>query len=330
MGGVRVISNQPRGRRQTAIRLFAREFYESSLPDGGQGEYDPRFVVTKLGAKVNRMYVAGVIERLEKRDTERGPMFSGAVRDPTGLHLWSVGSFRPELHIEMEELVARFEGGDRFLMACIGKSNHYTTEDGGFRCRMQMEDYAIIDRETYAGWLVETSHHTMRRIDALSKAQSAESTDANSLREAGVPKDLIDGLGLSMNHYGEWDPEGYKVGVLQALSAAEGRVVSFEEHEANDMTNSDDEPQENTPEPEVQEEATESEPTPSGGGDLESAVLEIISQHAGAEGIDYDTIMKHCAQRGFTDEDTIEDTIYALRDDKCEIMEPRFGWFKPM
>ena len=30
-----------------------------------------------------------------------------------------------------------------------------------------------------------------------------------------------------MNHYGEWDPEGYKVGVLQALSAAEGRVVSL-------------------------------------------------------------------------------------------------------
>ena len=56
-----MISNQPRGRRQSAVRLFAREFYESSLPDGGQGEYDPKFVVTKLGAKVNRMYVAGVI-----------------------------------------------------------------------------------------------------------------------------------------------------------------------------------------------------------------------------------------------------------------------------
>ena len=31
-----------------------------------------------------------------------------------------------------------------------------------------------------------------------------------------------------------------------------------------------------------------------------------------------------------TDEDAIEDTIHALRDDKCEIMEPRFGWFKPL
>tara|TARA_B000000441_G_scaffold128347_1_gene109015 strand:- start:469 stop:1161 length:693 start_codon:yes stop_codon:yes gene_type:complete len=230
----------------------------------------------------------------------------------------------------MEELVAKFEGGDRFLMACIGKSNHYTTEDGGFRCRMQMEDYAIIDRETYASWLVETAHHTMRRIDALNKAQSAESTDANSLRDAGVEKDLIDGLGLAMNHYGEWDPEGYKVGVLQALSAAEGRVVSFEEHEAIDASEVSNEPQEKDPSSEVQEKATESVPTPPMGGDIESTVLEIIAQHAGAEGIDYDSIMKHCAQRGFTDEDAIEDTIYGLRDDKCEIMEPRFGWFKPM
>jgi RPA family protein len=321
-----MMGNQQRSRRQTATRLFAREFYESSLPDGGQGEYDPRFIVTKLGARVNRMFVAGLIERLERRDTERGPMFSGAVRDPTGLHLWSVGSFRPELHIEMEELVARFEGGDRFLMACIGKSNHYTTEDGGFRCRMQMEDYAIIDREVYATWLVETANHTMRRIDALGKAQSAETTDSNALRDAGVPGDLIDGLGLAMNHYGDWDAEGYKVGVLQALSAAEGRVISFEEHEAS--SSASEEPV--TENKDVEAESNDSSSPSVGDLDIETVVLEIIGEHAGAEGIDYDSIMKHCAQRGLSDEDSIEDVLYSLRDDKCEIMEPRFGWFKLM
>ncbi|MEE2748122.1 MAG: hypothetical protein VX473_06630 [Candidatus Thermoplasmatota archaeon] len=323
-----MIGNQQRSRRQTAIRLFAREFYESSLPDGGQGEYDPRYIVTKLGARVNRMFVCGVVERLERRDTERGPMFSGAVRDPTGLHLWSVGSFRPELHIEMEELVARFEGGDRFLMACIGKSNHYTTEDGGFRCRMQMEDYSIIDREVYANWLIETANHTMRRIDALGKAQSSESTDSNALRDAGVPADLIDGLGLALNHYGEWDAEGYKVGVLQALSAAEGRVISFEEHEASPPT---EEVESKVEEKDESVEEVEESPKPSSDTlDIESVVLEVITENAGDEGIDYDSIMKLCAQRGMSDEDSIEDAIYTLRDDKCEIMEPRFGWFKSM
>ena len=325
-----MMGNQQRSRRQTATRLFAREFYESSLPDGGQGEYDPRVIVTKLGARVNRMYVCGVVERLERKDTERGPMFSGAVRDPTGLHLWSVGSFRPELHIEMEELVARFEGGDRFLMACIGKSNHYTTEDGGFRCRMQMEDYAIIDREVYAAWLIETANHTMRRIDALGKAQNAETTDSNALRDAEVPADLIEGLGLALNHYGDWDAEGYKVGVLQALSAAEGRVVSFEEHEATTLPDSGDDESDVQEKSEPVEKPTESPPPATDGLDIEAVVLEVIAKHAGDEGLDYDSIMKHCAQRGFADEDSIEAALYALRDDKCESMEPRFGWFKSM
>ena len=84
------------------------------------------------------------------------------------------------------------------------------------------------------------------------------------------------------------------------------------------------------PEVETSEESTESPAPSTDGSEIESVVLEIVAEHAGDEGIDYDSIMKHCAQRGLTDEDLIEDTLYALRDDKCEIMEPRFGWFKTL
>jgi len=313
-----------RNRRQSAIRLFAQEYNESSLPDGGQGEFDPRFIVTKLGARVNRMMAAGVIERLERRDTERGPMFSGRIRDPTGMHSWSVGSFKPELHTDLEELLARFEGGDRFLMACIGKSSHFAREDGGIFCRMQMEEFAIIDRDTYAHWLVETSHHTMRRIDAQSKAQSADGSSAAELRNAGVPNDLVEGLELALDHYGEWDPEGYKVGVLQALSAAEGRMVSFEEHEAMDSSSEQEKIVDEKPAtPTVDAE-------PSNTADIESIVLEIIKGNTNERGIDHDSIVKQCALKGITDESSIEDAIDCLRDDKCEIMEPNFGWFLPI
>ena len=329
MGGV-CLSEPRRNRRQTAIRLFAREYFESTLPDGGEGEYDPRFLITKLGARVNRMMVAGVIEQLERRESERGTMFIGSVKDPTGVHRWNVGSFKPELHPEMDELLARFEGGDRFLMACIGKASHNTTEDGGFFVRMQLEEFAILDRETYARWLVDTADHTMRRIDALNKAQTAEDTTTEKLRHAGVPEDLIDGLGMAMNHYGEWDPEGYKVGVLQALSAAEGRVVSFEEDEAEETTSSDDVAVESEATVSAEKEVVQTETETTNTSDLESIVLEVIQQHAGEEGLDYDSIMKHCATKGLTDESGIEDAIECLRDDKCEIMEPRFGWFKSM
>jgi RPA family protein len=324
-----MMSGQQRNRRQSAFRVFAREFYESNLPDGGQGEYDPRFLVTKLGARINRMMVAGLIERMERRETERGTMYRGAVRDPTGLHMWSVGSFRPELHGAMEEILTRFDAGDRFLMICVGKASHYENDEGGIFCSMQMEDYAIVDRDVYARWLVETADHTMRRIDAFGKAQQAEGSGAEALRTAGVPEDLIVGLGLALNHYGEWDPEGYKVGVLQALAAAEGRVVSFEEHEASAQPS-----QEAPPDAAESGESDDESPAPAAVnievGDVEGVVLEIITQQAGSEGINYDQIMEHCRGRGLTDEPEIEDAIKCLLDDRCEIMEPRFGWFMPL
>ena len=42
---------------------------DADLPEEGAGEYDPSFVITKLGAKVNRALVGGVIDRVERRET---------------------------------------------------------------------------------------------------------------------------------------------------------------------------------------------------------------------------------------------------------------------
>ncbi len=53
--------------RQTAIRMLAQEYSDASLTEMGTGEFDPSFVITKLGARVNRALVARVIDRLERR-----------------------------------------------------------------------------------------------------------------------------------------------------------------------------------------------------------------------------------------------------------------------
>ena len=62
--------------RQSAVRIFAQEYSESSLIERGVGEYDPSFVITKLGAKVNRCLVCGGLERMERRDGDSGPFYS--------------------------------------------------------------------------------------------------------------------------------------------------------------------------------------------------------------------------------------------------------------
>ena len=69
MGGGTLMSESSTFRgRQSAVRIFAQEYSESSLIERGVGEYDPSFVITKLGAKVNRCLVCGGLERMERRD----------------------------------------------------------------------------------------------------------------------------------------------------------------------------------------------------------------------------------------------------------------------
>ena len=212
--------NQVRFGRQSAIRIFAQEYSDANLPLEGVGEYAPSFIITKLGAKVNRALFGGVIDRFERREGDNGPTYSGHLRDATGgVHRFQIAPFQPELHADAEELLARFESGDRFLMMMIGRARWFESDDGGIFTSFRAEEFTTVERNVYVNWLVETSAATLRRLDAYNSSLESEN-NSESLKSAGVPDDLIEGMILAKNHYSNFDSENYKVGVLQSLSMA--------------------------------------------------------------------------------------------------------------
>ena len=303
----------PRVGRQSAIRIFANEYRDASLPEEGSGEYDPSFIITKIGAKINRALVCGVIDRVERREGENGPNYSGHIRDPTGTHLFNVASFQPELHPAFEELMARYETGDRFLLALVGKARWFETEDGGIFTSLRAEEFSIIDKECYTNWLVQTADATLRRIDAHSSSLESDLNPA-ALEAAGVPSDLVDGLILARGHYGDFDSEAYQVGVLQALSIATGRTNVIE-------TEAEDAP--------TLEQSTTDAPTPqapSEPSDAVETIIEIIRSRDTGQGVDYNDIVAALVNAGHSREDA-EDAIDSARD-QGEVMEPRFGFFQ--
>ena len=303
--------------RQTAVRIFAQEYQEASLLEEGSGEYDPSFVITKLGAKINRALVCGVIDRMERREGDSGPNYSGHIRDPTGSYLFTVASFQPEMHPDFEELMARFESGDRFLLALVGKARWFETDDGGVFTSLRAEEFTVIDRECYTSWLVETAEATLRRIDAHSASLESDLTPA-ALEAAGVPSDLVDGLILARGHYGEFDPENYRLGVLQALSMATGRTAVMEESEPAVPPPTLDEAVSHTQEP---------QPSPSDPpGDALPLILDTIRSQDAGEGVEYGNIVHALVQSGHSRE-SAEDAIDDARD-QGEVMEPRFGYFQ--
>ena len=300
--------------RQSAVRLFAQEYRDASLTEEGSGEYDPSFVITKIGAKINRALVCGVIDRMERREGDSGPNYSGHVRDPTGSYLFNVASFQPELHPDFEELLARFESGDRFLLALVGKARWFETEDGGMFTSLRAEEFTVIDRECYTNWLVETAEATLRRIDAHSTSLEADLTPA-ALEAAGVPRDLVDGLILARGHYGDFDPEGYRVGVLQALSMATGRTSLMEPPQPTATTLE-----------ETASQAPESSEPAAEPGDAIELILETVRSRDTGEGVEYNDLVTALVHGGHSRE-SAEDAIDQARD-QGEVMEPRFGFFQ--
>ncbi len=300
--------------RQSAVRLFAQEYRDASLTEEGSGEYDPSFVITKIGAKINRALVCGVIDRMERREGDSGPNYSGHVRDPTGSYLFSVASFQPELHPDFEELLARFESGDRFILALVGKARWFETEDGGMFTSLRAEEFTVIDRECYTNWLVETAEATLRRIDAHSTALEADLTPA-ALEAAGVPRDLVEGLILARGHYGDFDPEGYRVGVLQALSMATGRTSLMEPPQPTATTLE-----------ETASQAPESSEPAAEPGDAIELILETVRSRDTGEGVEYNDLVTALVHGGHSRE-SAEDAIDQARD-QGEVMEPRFGFFQ--
>ena len=315
--------NQVRFGRQSAIRIFAQEYSDSNLPLEGVGEYAPSFIVTKLGAKVNRALFGGVIDRFERREGDNGPTYSGHLRDATGgVHRFQIAPFQPELHADAEELLARFESGDRFLMMMIGRARWFESDDGGIFTSFRAEEFTTVERSVYVNWLVEASAATLRRLDAYNLSLESENTN-ESLKSAGVPVDLIEGMILAKNHYSSFDPENYKVGVLQSLSMALSSNSEIEQMITSTEESTVLEVPENSPQMKNDAVKSDSKPT----GDVDDVILNVIRSSSNPDGMPYDSIVLACVEAGFSRESS-EDAIEDLRDIKCEIIEPRFGFFQ--
>lgn len=322
MGGSTMM-NQVRFSRQSAIRIFAQEYSDANLPLEGVGEYAPSFIITKLGAKVNRALFGGVIDRFERREGDNGPTYSGHLRDATGgVHRFQIAPFQPELHADAEELLARFESGDRFLMMMIGRARWFESDDGGIFTSFRAEEFTTVERSVYVNWLVEASAATLRRLDAYNLSLESENTN-ESLKSAGVPADLIEGMILAKNHYSSFDPENYKVGVLQSLSMALSSNSEIEQMITSTEESTVLEVPENSPQMKNDAVKSDSKPT----GDVDDVILNVIRSSSNPDGMPYDSIVLACVEAGFSRESS-EDAIEDLRDIKCEIIEPRFGFFQ--
>ena len=302
-----------RAKRQSAWHMLASEFSEATLNEKGSGEYDPSFVITKLGAKVNRVVVAGLLERLEARETSNGStLYQGQMRDPSGVHYFSVGDYASESMRELTlSLVEKTEVGEPVLLLMVAKSRWYQTDEGAVYTSLRPEEACEIDAQRYALWLTRASEDTLQRMKHYSDSLAAEPT-REGLVAAGIPEHMIDGLLVSRNHYGDIDVETYTLNVMQALDIAEGRMDAASQPVA-------------APTPTESEDA-QSTGEGSGESEVKDTLVSIIEQLDQGDGVDFETVLTNAVARGF-DRGLAEEKLDELSNEGT-LHEPRFGWFR--
>ncbi|NIC00605.1 hypothetical protein [Halobacterium sp. R2-5] len=216
-------------RREVAYRLFAAEFEDADYSYAeSDEERAPNYVVTPTGARVNRVFVVGVLTEVEQVSED---VVRARVVDPTGAFVVYAGQYQPEA-------LAALESADTpSFVAVTGKARTFQPDDADVvYTSIRPEEVSEVDAETRDRWVVSTAEQTVDRVATMAAAhERVERGDTlrEVLERGGVQPGLAAGIPLALDHYGT--TPAYLDAVRElALDAA--RVVAGERDEVGELS----------------------------------------------------------------------------------------------
>lgn len=328
-------------KRETAWRVFAGEYNDATLEIKGEGEMTPSYVVTPLGAKVNRVFVIGVLTDVENV-SEGGDLVRAHISDPTGVFTLYSGSYQQEVTDALSKIeVPAF-------IAVIGKVRTYSPEEGTIYVSIRPEKVMEVNADIRDKWIIETCKNTKDRIEAVLEAMQMDESNESDLRKLGFSRELSEGIVAALKSYGKIDLNKYVKLIQESLQylrpgkeSLPDLKTDIQESQLEKIT--EDENLEDTiaekpiigkleetltdKEAKIETDTEDKkEETDTNFAELKDTVLEIIKKIEGEDGAAWDTITQNCEKVGLT-KDTVEETITSLMD-KGLIYEPVLGTIK--
>ncbi|NLI74494.1 MAG: glycerol dehydrogenase [Euryarchaeota archaeon] len=290
--------------REPAWRVFASEFNASTLEFKGEGEKDPAYVITPLGAMINRLFIVGILTDVQNLGSEQEPYWRATVSDGTDRFFIYAGRYSPEASNILSEIEPPS------FVAVIGKSRTFVSDEGRFYISVRAENILTVDEHIKDNWLLETIRATLRRIDATEEAMQMEVPTIESLVNLGYPAVLAEGVVRAMEHYEEPDVNRFRGTVLEALEQLLPDR-GFDLPAPRDMPISPDE---------IEDEDLDD-------GEQEEVILSLIDElDSDKKGAPLAELIKEATSRGIN-EDELEEISNSLLD-KGLIYEPTIGRMK--
>ena len=309
--------------REVSWRVFAEEYNSSTMEHQGEGEKPVSYVVTPLGARINRMLVVGVITEIEDVGEGDKPRYRARLADPTGTFYISAGEYQPEAAAALSKMSAPA------FAAVVGKSRAYSPEEGVKYLSIRPERIAEVDAATRDYWVLETAKSTLARIEAMGEASNMSQPTVGEMTRLGFPEGLADGVLLATEYYGDIDLERFKGAVKDALRTIAPDGAGAPETQSKEPTTrgpaspplkKDEGPQEDST---AREEMQDLEV----GADEEETVLGIIDAlDNGPKGAQWEKIVEAAKEKKI-DKVRLEEVVSALLD-KGDVYEPELGMMK--
>ncbi len=251
--------------REVAHRLFAAEYDDADYSySESDEERAPNYVVTPTGARVNRLFVVGVLTEVTRVNDD---MLRGRVADPTGAFVVYAGQYQPDEQAVLEQTEPPA------FVAVTGKANTFQPEDGDtVYTSIRPESINAVDAETRDRWTVQTAEQTLSRVHHAATALSTGVTGdrlRERLTDQAVDPDRADGITRALTHYGT--TPAYLAG-LRDLALDAARVVAGRRDEVQELSVTPDEPGDGAAEEVVATTPGEVGPAGAGVSDTETGV----------------------------------------------------------
>ena len=196
--------------RETAWRVFATELNSSTLEIKATEEKAPSYIVTPLGAKINRVLVAGVMTEKENIGSDEEPMWKARIQDVSGSFYINVGRFQPEASAAIADIeIPSF-------VAAVGRVRTYTTDDQRVFVSVRPEHIVPITETVRNEWILETAKSTWKRLTATKKVLGMGDATEQDLIKAGMSPTEAFGITYALDNYGQMPDSTLYLKTIQA------------------------------------------------------------------------------------------------------------------
>lgn len=297
------------GTRETAWRVFSSELNTASYEIKAEAEKMPSYQLSRLGAMINRVLIAGVLTEKENVGSPEEPLWRGRIQDmASGTVYINIGRYQPEAAAAMVDIEPPC------LVAVVGKVKSYTTEDQRTYVSVRPERIIPIDENTQREWLLDTARSTWKRLVDMKTAMGTIDKSVAGLTKEGFSELSAKGISLALEQYGMPDSTMF----LKSIQAALRTLLPDKNVDLGLPEDLSENPEEIDLEPQSSGDDSE---------DKEEIVLELLTElDTEGKGAPRDDLERRAEQEGISSMELEEITNTLM--DKGVIYEPNLRYLK--